>query len=463
MGWQPPTPGELLAVGLIAAVLVVLAGLAVCVETAVGRISRSRMEEMPDTRSARRVMSMIEDRARYVNALLFVSSACAVTSTILVGWLAVRWLDGVEHWGVGWTLALAAVLMTGVSYVALGVAPRTLGRQHAERICLASSGVVRALAMVLSPVTKALIALGNALTPGRGYRDGPFATQAELRELVDQAQADDLIEDDERQMIHSVFELSDTLAREIMVPRTEMVSVARGTTLRVAVRLSLRSGISRLPVTGSGPDDIVGVVFLKDMMRRIHDRAEADRELPVDDVMRPAYFVPDSQHVDVLLREMQAHRVHLAIIVDEYGGTAGIVSIEDILEEIVGEITDEHDTQVLEVVTLEDGFRVSSRMHVDDVAELAGLDVAAEHEGVDTVLGLLAKRIDSVPFPGATAQIDGWRLIAEPGSGRRKRIETVRLVRVDDSAAMDSGAERSGPSTQPQPSVGAVSGERDEP
>ena len=431
MSLTSATTGDLILLGFLALIVIVIAGLAVCVETAISRLSRSRIEELPDTRSARRLLLMVDDRARYVNALLFVSTLCTVTATILVGWLATAILEQGEHWALGWVIVLAAVVMTGVSYIALGVAPRTIGRQHAERVSLASSAVTRAIAIVLSPVTRVLIAIGNAITPGRGYREGPFATQAELRELVDRAQADDLIEDDERQMIHSVFELSDTMAREIMVPRTEMVSVPRGMSIRSALRLSLKSGISRLPVTDNGPDNIVGVVFLKDMMRRTLDRPDSEREAPIESVTRPAIFVPDTQHVDVLLRQMQAARVHLAVIIDEYGGTAGIVSIEDILEEIVGEISDEHDTQIPEVASLADGFRVSSRMHVDDAADLIGLDVNGEAEGVDTILGLLAKRLDSVPFPGASTDIDGWRLIAEAGGGRRKRIATVRLLRLD--------------------------------
>ena len=444
MSLTSASAADLILLGVVALVLIVIAGLAVCVETAIGRMSRSRIEELPDTRSARRLLLMIDDRPRYVNALLFVSTLCTVTATVIVGWLATAILEQGEHWALGWVVVLAALLMTGVGYIALGVAPRTIGRQHAERVSLASSALTRAIAVVLSPVTRSLIAIGNAITPGRGYREGPFATQAELRELVDRAQADDLIEDDERQMIHSVFELSDTLAREIMVPRTEMVSVTRSSSIRSALRLSLRSGISRLPVTGDGPDDIVGVVFLKDMIRRTMDRPDSERDSPVEGVMRPAYFVPDTQYVDVLLREMQAARVHLAIIIDEYGGTSGILSIEDILEEIVGEITDEHDTQVPEVVTLSDGFRVSSRMHVDDAADLVGLDVNGEEEGVDTILGLLAKRLDSVPFPGASADIDGWRLIAEAGGGRRKRIATVRLIRREPDGSPPQEPSRGG-------------------
>ncbi len=278
--------------------------------------------------------------------------------------------------------------------------------------------------------------LGNAVTPGKGYREGPFASQAELRELVDLAGADDLIEDDERQMIHSVFELGDTFAREVMVPRTEMVFIERTKSLRQALSLGLRSGFSRIPVIGESADDVVGVVYLKDVVRRVFEYHEAETSERVESLMRDPYYVPDSKPVDALLRDMQSARVHLAIVIDEYGGTAGLVTIEDILEEIVGEISDEYDTAAPEVAPLDDGaYRVMARMHVDDLAELIGIEVDSEEEGVDTVLGLVAKRLGRVPIPGAFVDVDGWRLAAEQGAGRRNRIGSVLATPIAPVAA----------------------------
>ena len=244
------------------------------------------------------------------------------------------------------------------------------------------------------------------------------------------AEADDLIEDEERQMIHSVFELGDTFAREVMVPRTEIIFIERAKTLRQAMSLGLRSGFSRIPVIGESADDVVGIIYLKDVMRRVFDRRDAEQSETVESLMRPAFFVPDSKEADELLRDMQAARVHMAIVVDEYGGTAGLVTIEDILEEIVGEIDDEYDTAAPEVVTLsDDAFRVSARMHVDDFADLVDIDIEGDEEGVDTILGLMAKRLGRVPIPGAAVEIDGWSLIAEQGAGRRNRIGTVLAER----------------------------------
>ena len=415
----------------IAILLILLSGLFVMAETAIARVSRSRVEELADdgVRGAVRLLVVVQDRPRYVNVLLFLSTTLTVTAITLVSYVAVVGLEQDFGWPVGWAIVLVVVVMVVVSYVVLGVAPRTLGRQHAEGIALRSAGITRLLAGILSPLASLLILVGNALTPGKGYREGPFATQAELRELVDMAEADSLIEDDERQMIHSVFELGDTFAREVMVPRTEVIFIERGKSLRQAMSLGLRSGFSRIPVIGENADDIVGIVYLKDVARRVFDRRDAEQSETVESIMRPAYFVPDSKPADELLKDMQAARVHMAIAVDEYGGTAGLVTIEDILEEIVGEIDDEYDTAAPEVVALEDGaFRVSARLHVDDFAELVGMDIEGEEEGVDTVLGLMAKRLGRVPIAGASVDIDGWRLTAEQGAGRRNRIGSVLAI-----------------------------------
>jgi CBS domain containing-hemolysin-like protein len=259
--------------------------------------------------------------------------------------------------------------------------------------------------------------------------------------MVDLAEADDLIEDDERQMIHSVFELGDTFAREVMVPRTEMVFIERTKTLRQALSLGLRSGFSRIPVIGENADDIVGIVYLKDIVRRVFEHRDAEQSERVESIMRVPYFVPDSKAADALLRDMQSARVHMAVVVDEYGGTAGLVTIEDILEEIVGEIADEYDTAAPEVTELPDGaFRMLARMHVDDAGDLLGIEVDSEDEGVDTVLGLLAKRLGRVPIPGATVELDGWQLTAEQGAGRRNRIGTVLAQRVDGEAGNGEGS-----------------------
>jgi CBS domain containing-hemolysin-like protein len=235
-------------------------------------------------------------------------------------------------------------------------------------------------------------------------------------------------------MIHSVFELGDTIVREVMVPRTDMVYIERHKTLRQLTSLALRSGYSRIPVIGESLDDILGVVYLKDVMRRVYDNAQAESTERVESVMRACMYVPDSKPVDQLLREMQAARMHVAIVVDEYGGTAGLVTIEDILEEIVGEITDEYDEAPESVQALSDGaYRVSSRFPIDELGELFG--VPLDDDDVDTVGGLMAKLLGKVPIPGAQVEIEGLglSLTAERPSGRRNQVGTV-LVRRGEPA-----------------------------
>ena len=272
-----------------------------------------------------------------------------------------------------------------------------------------------------------LIGVGSALIPGHVARDAGFTSEAELRDLVDLAEERQVIESREREMIHSVFELGETLAREVMVPRTDMVWIEQGKSVRQALSLALRSGFSRIPVIGANEDDVVGVAYLKDLARRAYD-AEGQTAERVIDLMRPAYFIPESKPVDELLRDMQAKQVHVAIVIDEYGGTAGLVTIEDILEEIVGEIADEYDREEPRVEQLEDGrVRVNVRLPVDDIEEM--FDVRFDLEDVETVGGLLAAELGRVPIPGASVSAQGLTFIAEGAKGRRKQIGTVLITR----------------------------------
>ena len=431
---------------LIAIALIVVSGLLIAAETAMTRVSKTRIDELRkegngNEKRAELLLGVLQDRARYVNVLFLLSTIATITSITLISYVAVRALTSGDGWSTWIALVVVIAALVVVAYIGLGVAPRTLGRQHAERIALIAARPTRFLATILGPITTLLIVIGNALTPGKGFREGPFDTAAELREMVDLAGADDLIEDAERKMIHSVFDLGDTFAREVMVPRTEMVFIERDKSLRQAISLSLRSGFSRIPVIGENADDIVGVIYLKDMVRRTFEHHEAEREDTVDSLMRATSFVPDSKPADELLKDMQAARVHVAIVVDEYGGTAGLVTIEDILEEIVGEIADEYDTAAPEVTQLDDDrYRVLSRMNLDDFAELTQMEINAEDDGVDTVLGLMAKRLGRVPIPGAEVVENGWSLVAERGAGRRNRIGAVlatRIATADDGEQYD--------------------------
>ncbi len=230
-------------------------------------------------------------------------------------------------------------------------------------------------------------------------------------------------------MVRSVFELGDTIVREVMVPRTDMVFIESDKTVGQALSLALRSGFSRIPVQGDNSDDVVGIAYLKDIVAWSHEHPGAEDTEKVATVMRPASFVPDSKPVDDLLRQMQAQRTHVAIVIDEYGGTAGLVTIEDILEEIVGEITDEYDRERPPVEWLDGGSaRVTARLPVAELEELFGVTVGAED--VETVAGLLAHQLGRVPIAGSTATVDGLRLTAENLAGRRNKIGTVLVERV---------------------------------
>ncbi|HJR37134.1 MAG TPA: hemolysin family protein [Nocardioidaceae bacterium] len=423
---------------IMAAVLVVIAGLFSSAEAAFSSFSKARAEEIAaeGKSGSARLLAIVEDPARYVNTALFLRLLCEVGAIVLVAVVMTDLIvsrDPVSEEVVGrwWAVAATILVMVSVSFVVIGVAPRTIGRQHSERVALVSAGVLIGFTKVLGPIAQLLILVGNAITPGRGFSEGPFASEAELRELVDLAESSNVIESGERAMIHSVFELGDTIVREVMVPRTDVVFIERSKTLRQAMSLALRSGFSRIPVVGENLDDIVGFAYLKDITKRVFDRHEAESTERIESVMRPVLYVPDSKPVDELLREMQAKRKHVAVVVDEYGGTAGLVTIEDVLEEIVGEITDEYDEAQVDVEQLASGStRVSSRYPVDDLEEVCG--VAIEDDDVDTVGGLMAKHLGRVPIPGSVVEAHGLRFEAEAPSGRRNRIGTVLISRIDE-------------------------------
>ena len=420
---------DLLAVCL-ATLLVVLAAVFSAMDAALSRVSRSRVAELVSEgrRGAVRLQLVVgrdvPGAPHYLNVLLLLRHATELTATVLVTFVCI------DEWGTTWrSVVVAAGAMTLLSYVLIGVASRTLGRQHADRVGLATAGLAMALAWLLGPLPRILIVVGNAVTPGKGFRDGPFTSEAELRDLVDLAEERQVIEAGERRMIHSVFELGDTLVREVLVPRTDMVFIERSKTVRQALSLALRSGFSRIPVVGVDEDDVVGFAYLKDLARRSYDFRQGESTETVDQLMRPAVFVPDTKPVDELLQEMQAARNHIAVVIDEYGGTAGLVTIEDILEEIVGEITDEYDVEVPRYAQLSaTEARTSIRLPLQELDEIYGTSLACED--VETVGGLLARELGRVPIPGSSIVVQGLRITTESGQGRRNRVGTVLIERM---------------------------------
>ena len=416
---------------------VVLACFLTSIESALQSFSKSRAEAhvKDGKRGAERLLQIMQDPAPYLNTALFLRVLTEISAVVLLGVVVF------DHFSALWEQLLFTIgPMLVVSFVLIGVAARTLGRQKADQIALRSTGLISALTTVIGPIPQILIIIGNAITPGRGFTDGPFTSEAELREMVDMAEASDLIEAGERRMIHSVFELGDTIVKEVMVPRTEMVWVEKDKTLRQGLSLALRSGFSRIPVIGEDVDDVLGVLYLKDVIRRTYDNPNAQATENVASLMRAPIFCPDSKPVDELLKEMQLTRSHVVIVVDEFGGTAGLATIEDILEEIVGEIVDEFDEEIAPVVRLADGrFRVSSRLPVDELGELFGLRV--DDDDVDTVLGLMAKELNKVPIAGSVVDWEGIELVAERASGRRHSIQTVVAGLIEDAGDSDAAVE----------------------
>ncbi|OLT14988.1 hypothetical protein BJF80_11525 [Serinicoccus sp. CUA-874] len=424
---------------LVALVTTVIAFLLTAGETALQRVTLRRVEQLLDEgrSGARALLRISADPAPYLAVAAFVrvaaEAATAVMVTVAVDVLTDSHLQ---------TALVAIAIMSVLTFVVVGVSPRTLGRQHTESVALVAAPVVRLLRLFLGPVAKLLVVFGNAVTPGRGYTEGPFATETELRELVDLAGESSVIEDDEREMIHSIFELGDTVAREVMVPRPDLVTIKAEKVLRQAMSLLLRSGFSRVPVVGEDTDDVLGMLYFKDVARAVNSRAASADAVPVTEVMRPVQRIPEMKRVDDLLKEMQQGRQHVAVVIDEYGGTAGLITIEDIVEEIVGEITDEYDRDSVEVeeVVDEDGTtrtRVPANLPVDDLAEM--FDVEIETEDVDSVGGLLATAIGMVPIQGAVGEFAGLELTAERMAGRRRRVATVLVRRVPEPEAIDDG------------------------
>lgn len=414
----------------LAVVLLGLAALFAASEAACSRVTRGRAEDLLEEgrRGGAALLRVTTDPGPTLLVSTFLRALAEVGAAVSVTLVAVGRLD--TWWQVG---LVAGGVTAAAVFVVVGVGPRTFGRQHADTVGLVVAPIMLALTRVLGPLARLLVLVGNAVTPGKGYRDGPFDSEAELREMVDIAEESRLIEATEREMIHSVFELGDTRVREVMVPRTDLVSVATTTSLHQAMTLFLRSGFSRIPVIGDDLDDVRGVLYLKDVARRQHEDPGSMVRQKVGDLLRPVAFVPDSKRAGDLLRDMRRDMGHVAVVVDEYGGTAGMVTLEDLVEEIIGDISDEYDLAVSEVEEIGTGrYRVSARLNIEDVGDL--FDVELDDDDVDTVGGLLAKAIGRVPIVDSRADVAGLRLTAERFEGRRHRLATVIVERAPQPA-----------------------------
>src|SRR5215216_4548169 len=394
-------------------------------ETSLTRMSRARAMHLREeqVRGAGQLLSLVEQPARFLNLVLLLLLVVQFTATALFTSVMDRIVGG----GLG--VAIAALVMTLITFIGAEVAPKTYAVQHTDRAALLVAPFVYVLTRlpVLGPLTRLLIAIGNVVTPGKGLKSGPFVSEDEVNE------------EEEREMIHSVFEFGDTILREVMVPRPDMIAVPRETSLQDVLELILRSGYSRIPVYEGTIDEVVGLAYAKDVLRRLHD-GQADK--PLADILRPAQFMPESMRAAEGLREMRKRKSHMVIVIDEYGGTSGLVTLEDLLEEIVGEIADEYDREEPNVEPLPDGdYRVNARLGIDEVNEL--LDVELPSTEWDSIGGLLFNLVGGVPREGQEIEFQGLRLRAERVQGRRiGRVRIHRLGPPEESADITAQARR---------------------
>ena len=400
-------------------ILVVTSAFFAMSETALVRMNRIRAMTLDEEgrRGAKRLVGLLEEPENTLNLILLFVLICQLTAGTLVGVL-------VEGQFGAYGVLIGTVVEVIVFFVIAEVAPKTYAVQHPERAALRLAGPLYWLTNFppLKALSKVLIGVANVLLPGKGLKKGPYTTEEDIRTMADVAAEEHVIEREERRLIHSIFEFGDTVVREVMVPRPDMVGVEADATVDEALAKAIGAGVSRMPAWGEGPDDICGLVYLKDIIRRVRESDGAQAKLR--DLVRPAVFVPEQRKVAELLREMQRDKFHMAIVVDEYGGTAGLVTLEDLLEEIVGEIVDEYDVEVPRVERLADGcLLVAGGTPIDEVNEL--LEIELPETDWDTVGGLMFNLLGHVPVEGEAVQFQGFEFRAERVQGRR--ILTVRI------------------------------------
>lgn len=421
---------------LVAAfLLVAFGGLMAASEAALGVTSRTDLLELGASgRTGRSLRRIADDTSAHNTAVVFIRVLAETTAAVLVAAAFMLIFDDI------WlAVAAAAVLMTGISFVAVGASPRSVGRQHARGLLRGVAPVIRGMRILLGPLAHGLVAVGNRVTPGVPHSTS-FASEEQLLSIIDEAAENELIEEDDRELIHSVFDFTDRYVREVMVPRTDMVSVDAAATSREALALFLEKGVSRVPLADDEADDVVGVLYLKDLVQFGFREEAGWRDAPIRRIARPAVFVPESMKAETLLQQMKKDAVHVCLVVDEYGGVAGLVTLEDLIEELVGEIADEYDAPNTEIVELPDGrYRVNARLGLDEVGDLFGLEL--DDEDVDSIGGLLGKALGRIPQPGATAEHSGLVMTGGASRGRNRGIATVIVERSEIPADDDAEAE----------------------
>jgi CBS domain containing-hemolysin-like protein len=396
--------------------------------TRMGRVRAFRLRE-EGRRGSGPLTRIVENPAPFLNVVLFLTLLFTIGGTTVATSFAVRHYQGTGE-------IVATITMTLLLFVFAEVTPKTFAIERTDRVALLVAPPIAFLGRILGPFANGLLKLANVLMPGRGLKQGPYMTEQEIRASAEVASEEGEIEEEEKELIHSIFEFGDTIVREVMVPRPDIVAIEDDKRLHDIQALVLEHGYSRIPVYHEDLDDVVGVVFAKDVLKALH---QGTVDMPLKEICRPARFVPESKKVADLLREMQKEKFHQALVTDEYGSVTGIVALEDLLEELVGEITDEYDREEPEVVQISEGvYRVSGKTSIDDVNDL--LDAELPDEEWDTVGGLVLDLFGKIPTAGEGTEFQGLRFEAEDVQGRRvSTVLITRLPKVPDPAEAVGG------------------------
>lgn len=386
------------------------------VETAFTAINRSKVRKLAEEnrKGSKELQKLTEDPHRFLATVLLGNNLVNIMATALATRIFLEWFGS-------WAVAISTGAMTFLILVFGEITPKTLAIRHAERVALLFSRVFFFVEMILFPISRVVMFFSQIIVRVVGeerIKSEPFLTEGEIRALIEIGGEEGLIEEEERALIHQIFEFGDTVVREIMVPRLDMISLENKTKIEKALKLALEKGYSRLPVYEGSLENIRGIVYLKDIVFAL-SRGEKDKK--VGELVRPAYFVPETKKIIELLREMQKNKVHMAIIVDEYGGIAGLVTIEDILEEIVGEIFDEYDVQEVLFQPLKKGkILIDTRISFDEAKELLTLKTfEEEEEEFDTFGGFLYSLFGRIPRKGEKIEYDNWRFEVLRVTGHR--------------------------------------------
>jgi CBS domain containing-hemolysin-like protein len=417
---------------LLAAVFVMAGSVFAIAEASLTRMTRVRaLALVEEGRRNAAVLERIEaDPPRYLNSIYLCVMVVQNGSAVLVAILAERTLGGLG-------VTLISFAFTLLYFVFVEAMSKTFGILHSDRTALALAPLVWFLGRVLAAPTRVLIGIANVLLPGKGIKQGPWVSEEEIRSMAQVGSEEGSIEEGERDLIHSIFEFGDRIVREVMVPRPDVVAVEDAQPLRDVQALVLTHGYSRVPVFHEDLDDIVGICYAKDVLKAIH---QGKHDSPLAEVMREAHFVPETKKVAGLLREMQKEKFHIAIVTDEYGSVSGLVTLEDLLEELVGEITDEYDQEEPEIAEVESGvYRVSGKASIDDVNEVIGIELP--DEGWDTVAGFVLDLFGKIPSDGEEQAYSGLVFRAEEVLGRRVAKVLIRRASEPEAAEYPEEAE----------------------